>query len=421
MRKINFLAVLATMLFSCAIFTSCEKDESFEFEYNKIQKEDTSTGNDDNNDNGNEGNNDPTPEGDKGTIVEKYFGQVGDEWPSVIKLQLQDSTIVEFKVNLPLEYTLGEDEYLETTDSLASAFVSKSQADTDSTEWTKDKSGNYLRKITRTQTFTFSKFTRTLTSSHWEAYRYINGKQEFFKTSSEVAEFNQFTDYSRDVEEWEDENKDLYETETNEVTVRILFNNSYFKTSATTYIDRFIKSADEENVPENKDEMPEADLKVDNKILKVSDITKSPIYISKDKVEWYNVSFVETSNKFYIYVDGKLDSSWDKSRLAKDDNYNTVMFEADSKQWIPAILSISNEGWSYVCGYADGTCKELGMPMHLALSSGIKSFTENNTAEVSPLVKTVKDERSYNGKLYVKVSGYNVDGDVHITYTVAEQ
>jgi len=418
MKKLNFFAVLAMALFSC-VFVSCEKDEAFEFEYNKIQNEDKPSNGDDNNGNGDD-NNDPQPEGDKGTIIEKTFGQVGEEWPSVIKLQTNDGSIVEFKVNLPLEYTLGEDEYLETTDSLASAFVSKSQADTDSTEWTKDENGNYLRKITRTQTFVFSKFTRTLTSSHWEAYRYINGKQEYFKTSQEVAEFNQFTDFYQEVEEWEDAEKNVYETETNEVTVRILFNNSYFKTSATTFIDRFVKSADENDTPENNDDMPNADLKVD-KIVKVSDITKSPIYISKDKVEWHDVSFVETSNKFYIYVDGKLNSSWDKSKLAKDDNYNTVMFEATSKQWIPAILTVDNEGWTYVCAFADGTSKHVGMSMEAALINDIKSFTENNTAEVSPFVKTVKDERNYNGKMYVKVSGYNVDGDVNITYTVAEQ
>jgi hypothetical protein len=155
--------------------------------------------------------------------------------------------------------------------------------------------------------------------------------------------------------------------------------------------------------------------------VKVSNITSSPIYVSIDKVEWHNVSFIETTDKYYVYVDGIRNCSWNKTDLAASDKYNSVVYEPTRKQWIPAVLTVDAEGWDYVCEFADHSYKQVGVSMIQACSSGIKNFTENNTAEVSPFVKTIIDSRTYNGKQWTKVSGFNVDGKITITYTVAEK
>lgn len=360
-------------------------------------------------------NNDDEKTGDWGTIMDKYFGQETDgKWMSVIVLQKEDGAIVEFKEELPFEYSLGGDEYTTTDNANASTFVETAVADTTSTNWAKTQNGNYKRTINRTQQFIFSKFNRTLTSSHCEAYRYINGKKEMFITAIETASFKNLAQGTSEVEK----NDKKYSRESNLVTVTLVFHKSTFEASATTYVDREIEKEEVEE-PETPD-MPDADLTVDN-IVKVTSLTSSPEYNASNSqiVKWHTVGLVETGNKYFVYVDGKFTTEWNKNELATSSKYNSAMLENGS--WVPCVITMDKTGWSYACEYSNGSYKMRTVSQQLALASGIKNFTENNTAEVSPFVKTITDSKNYNGKKYVSVSGYNVSGKLYLAYTVAEK
>lgn len=364
-------------------------------------------------DNGEDG--DDNKEGDWGTIVDKYFGQETDgRWLSVIVLQKEDGSIVEFKEELPFEYTLGGDEYTTTDNANASVFVETAAADTTSTSWVKTENGNYKRTINRSQVVTFSKFNRTLTSSHCEAYRFINGKKEAFITAVETASFK---DITRTVSEISENDKN-YEREANLVIMTLTFHKQNFETSATTYVDREIIKEEVEE-PETPT-MPDATLTVDN-IVKVTELTSSPEYNANQTqiVKWHTVGLVETNAKYYVYVDGKFVSEWKKTELAVSSKYNSAMLENGS--WIPAVITMDSKGWSYTCQYADNSYKMRTVDMNLAVASGIKNFTKNNTAEVSPFVKTIIDTKDYNGKKYYTVNAYNVSGGMYLAYTVAEK
>jgi len=419
MKKINFFAVIAMVFAVTMGFSSCDDgyDEWFDEAMQNQPSDDNNNGDDDNNDENN------ADDSDWGTIMEKTYGYLGDnEWPSVITLQKKDGSTVTFEVNLPFAYNEWQDEYLTTEDSIRTEFVEVAQADTTCSAWEKDGKGNYLRKVIRTQVINFSKFTRTITSESWEAYRMINGKQEYYKTGSTSLSFNQYSDFIQEISEIVVDST-IYEREINFVETAITYHTETFYVSANTTIDRKIGTIEDDSDDNNSEEpegMPDADLVVD-KIVRISNITSSPIYISKDDVEWHKVSFIETTDKYYVYVDGIQNCSWNKSDLAISDKYNSVVYEPTSKQWIPAVLTVTADEWRYVCQFADCSYKEVGITTHSALSSGVKNFTENNTAEVSPWVKTIIDSRTYNGKQWTKVSGFNVDGKITITYTVAEK
>ena len=412
MKKINFFAIIAMVFAVTMGFTSCSGYDEMDEMLENLPSDDKNNDNDDANED----------DGDWGTIMEKTYGYIGNnEWPSVIELQKKDGSTVKFEVNLPFSYTEWQDEYLTTEDSVRSEFIQVMEADTVCSTWEKDENGNYLRKITRTQVIIFSKFTRTITSESWEAYRMINGKQEYYKMGSTSLSFNPYSGHTQNVSEIVVDSV-IYERETNLVEATIKYYTESYLLSANTIIDREVGVIEDDNNgnDEKPEEMPNADLVVD-KIVRISNITSSPIYISKDDVEWHKVSFVETTDKYYVYVDGIQNCSWNKSDLATSDIYNSVVYEPTRKQWIPAVLTVTADEWRYVCQFADYSYKEVGITTHSALSSGVKNFTENNTAEVSPWVKTIIDTRTYNGKQWAKVSGFNVDGKITITYTVAEK
>lgn len=402
MKTFKFFAIAIIALFTVVNFSSC--DSSFDEEEFMISKPDNKP--DDN-------NGDDDKDGDWGTILDKTFGTSVDNWTSKIILQKQDGSIVEFKVNLPFSCDLGGDEYTTTETTDASAFVELVAADTTSTPWTADGNGNYLRKITRTQVVKFSKFTRTLVSSHWEAYRFINGKKEYFETATEKANFNR---NDQNVSEIENDNK-KYERESNLVSMALVFNKENFEAKATTFVDRELKS---DETPDTPEVMPDADLNVDQ-IVKVSELTSSPEYNASNNkiVKWHTVGLIETTDKYYVYVDGAITTSWKKTSLAASSKYNSAML--DGNNWVPAVISMDTKGWTYTCQYADNSYKTRTVDMNLALSSGIKNFTKNNAAEVSPFVKTIVDTKTYSGKKFVSVSAYNVDGRMYLAYTVAEK
>lgn len=407
-QMIESLVNIFTMIFAAifiAIMCSCSGyDEDFEIPTEKPTPSTPDTP-----------NGDDEKTGDWGTIMDKYFGQETDgKWMSVIVLQKEDGSVVEFREELPFEYSLGGDEYTTTTSADASVFVGMGVADTTSTNWVKTSNGNYKRTINRTQVFEFSKFSRTLVSSHCEAYRYINGKPEQFLTAEETASFKNLAQGTSEVEK----DSKNYSRESNLVTVSLVFHKSTFETSATTYVDREIEK--EEVEEPTQPEMPDATLTVDN-IVKVTELTSSPEYNANNTkiVKWHTVGLVETSSKYFVYVDGKFVSEWKKTELATSSKYNSAMLENGS--WVPAIITMDKAGWSYTCEYANGSYKMRTVSQQLAVASGIKNFTKNNTAEVSPFVKTIIDTKEYSGKKYMTVSGYNVDGGMYLAYTVAEK
>lgn len=412
MKKFNLFAI-AFIAISIMSFTSCSDFDAELDEMIEVPQKPTNPSDGDNNDDNN--GDDNNQEGDWGTIMDKYFGQTTDgKWMSVIVLQKEDGSVVEFEEELPFEYTLGGDEYTTTDNADASAFVELAAADTTSTSWVKTENGNYKRTINRTQVVTFSKFNRTLTSSHCEAYRYINGKKEAFITANETASFKNIT---RTVSEIEKDEKN-YEREANLVTVSLIFHKLSFETSATTYVDRELEN--EEVEEPSTPSMPDATLTVGS-IVKVTELTSSPEFNANQTaiVAWHTVGLVETTSKYYVYVDGSFVSEWYKAELATSAKYNSAML--DNGNWVPAVITMDSKGWTYTCQYADNTYKVRTVSMNLAVTSGIKNFTKNNTAEVSPFVKTIIDTKDYNGKKYYTVNAYNVSGGMYLAYTVAEK
>jgi len=429
MKRLNLLAVMATLLFSCVciINTSCSKYEELEEVYNQKPPQDP--------DNGDEGededDNDNNQDGDWGTIIEKTYGYLGeDQWPSTIKLQKSDGSEVLFSVNLPFTLTEWTDEYLVEKDETPSEFVEVCQPDTACTAWSKDEEGNYLRKVTRTQVIKFTKFTRTIVSESWEAYRYINGKEEYFKTGNTTLSFNPYSGHSQELTEV---TKDgiKYLREANLVDATIKFHTESYKLSAYTYIDRESGEdggEDDDNGDDNggnndgdePETMPDAMLNV-AKIVKISDLTSSPKYnLAGTGIEhWHTVALVEDEEKFYIYVDGSFVKEWNKSEF-RSGNYNSAML--DNGVWIPALLKLDNNGgWNYTSEPVNGSPKYRTMSKELALFSNIKNFTKNGTAETSPFVKTTTDTKTYGDKNYISVYGFKVDGSIYTAFTVAEK
>lgn len=430
MKKFNILAVLSMVLFSCVciITSSCS---SYADDIEEICNQNPPQNPDDNgNDEGEDENNEP--EGDWGTVIEKTYGYLGeDQWPSTIALQKSDGSEVVFSVNLPFSFTEWEDVYFTTEDETPSEFVEVCEADTVCTDWQKDSEGNYLRKVTRSQVIKFTKFTRTITSESWEAYRFINGKEEYFKTGNTTLSFNPYSGHSQELTEV---TKDgiKYEREANLVNATIKFHTESYKLSAYTYIDREVgedKGDGDDNGDNNggnndgdkpNETMPEATLSV-AKIVKISDLTSSPKYnLAGTGIEhWHTVALVEDEEKFYIYVDGSFVKEWNKSEF-RSGNYNSAML--DNGVWIPALLKLDNNGgWNYTSEPVNGSPKYRTMSKELALFSNIKNFTKNGTAETSPFVKTTTDTKTYGDKNYISVYGFKVDGSIYTAFTVAEK
>lgn len=341
------------------------------------------------------------------TIIEKTFGLINGKYIAEIVVSATtyagETKTLTFSVELPFEYTLGGDEYTTTTDAKASTFASLNAADTSSTSFVKNADGNYVRKISRNQVVKFSKFNRIFTSSHCEAYRFIGGKKEAFLTSTEVVSYKGLDQSMSKITV----DTTTYERESNLVSMQVIFNKQTFTASATTFVDRELPKAKDET-----ETMPDADFVID-------DLTG---FISWTKVynnnKFQDGILLESSSKYYMLVDGAM-TSIDKSAIAASTKYNSMVY--DNGSYIPAILSVDGSGWTYVGQHVDGSVIKQSMYDQLAINKGIKNYSETNSAKPTPSVKNSVDVKSYNGKMFITIYGYTVDGKLNKAYTVAEK
>ena len=185
-----------------------------------------------------------------------------------------------------------------------------------------------------------------------------------------------------------------------------------YDVSATHVVETFL------NLVEKEEKMPDADLYV-GKLIKATDIVASPVWAGNEKIgAWAKTSLVEDETSYHIWVDGKFIRSVSKSTLAGG-NYNAAMLDGDV--WVPCLCQKKNGGINYAVEYSDGSYKIHTVDENLALSSGLKNFTKNDVAAQTPFVKTTRESKTYNGKSWLKLTGYNVDGKPTISYTVAER
>lgn len=356
-------------------------------------------------------------EGDKGTVLDKTYGNVDQEWPSRIYLQTQQGDTAIFEVNLPFEYTFGQDEYTKTNTSEASSFVEILTADTTSTQWQADGKGNFLRKVTYTRRVVFSKFERELTATWWEAYRIINGKQENF-LSGKIA--NPYvTNLEQDYYEYVNEEK-KYEREKNNISLSFVFHKKNYEIKATTFVDRFLGEVEGENGenkdPENQEpeKMPAAQVYIEDDVqfmywTKVFDVNAN---------RWRDALMFKSSSYYYPVVDGTL-YKVKASSIAKTDKYNGVVFAKGS--YLPALITVDGAGWTTIGQYSDGTPITQSHDMKNAEIDGIKNFSQTDHAKVTPFVKVSVEEKTYDGKQFWSINGIDVNGKIFASYTVAEK
>lgn len=278
-----------------------------------------------------------------------------------------------------------------------------------------DAQGNKLRKVIMIVEVKTTEFSKTLTMSRRDASCAVDGREHAFKAHNMSATFK-----SLDVVETKEveRNDSIFEQKTYRLTFNCKFavsamNMRTYEVSATHTVEAFVK------VKEKKDEtMPDADLHV-GKIIRVTDLVASPIWAGTDKISsWAKTSLVEDETSYHIWVNGKFVNTMAKSKL-KGSNYNAAMKDGD--KWVPCLCQKKDGGFNYTVEYADGSWKVQTVDQRLAVNSGLKNFTANDEAAQTPFIKTIKDKKTYNGKLWMKVTGFNVDGKTTISYTVAEK
>lgn len=285
-------------------------------------------------------------------------------------------------------------------------------------EWFKDEEGNMLRKVTNTFSFPTSEFNKTLTVSHYEGYSTVNGRDHSFKSPSISASFKALTvTDSTEVER----NDSIFMQKTYTLTATAKFtissqNLKNYDVSATHVVESFVR------LVEKEEKMPSADIYV-GKLINATDVVASPRFTGSTGtvkiVQWHKTSLVEDETSYHVWVDGKFVRSVAKSTLASG-NYNAAMLYEG--EWVPCLCTPDGKkGYNYAVEFADGSYHVDPVDENLCVMSGLKNMTKDNRADQSPFVKTVREQKTYNGKAWMKLTCYNVDGKPTLSYTVAER
>jgi hypothetical protein len=292
--------------------------------------------------------------------------------------------------------------------------ISLNSTNTTYGEYYTDAEGNKLRQVTLTAELKTSEFNKTLTMSRREAWAQVNGREHAFLSHNMSASFK-----SLDVVETKEveRNDSIFEQKTYRLVFITKFavsamNVRTYEVFATHTVEAFVKMVEKE------EKMPAADLYV-GKLIKATDVVASPVWAGNEKIgAWAKTSLVEDETSYHIWVDGKFVRTVAKSTLSGS-NYNAAMMDGDV--WVPCLCQKKNGALIYAVEYADGSYKIHTVDENLALSSGLKNFTKNDVAAQTPFVKTTREQKTYNGKAWMKLTCYNVDGKPTLSYTVAER
>lgn len=355
------------------------------------------------------------------TIMDKYV-EIDDNGhvTSAFIIQDEDKNYSERKLEYDFTQDFGAEMFTTTTRTDTTIYVSANAPVVENGEFYINENGDSICKVITTKQFNTTNFSRTLTTVKFRGFTRINGQWEAYKDIEEASRFVSKTHTSSEITR----NDSVFARESAVVTVVTTVKGKEFKKSATTHVDRFIKKvSNDENKDENNNGNVDEDKKEENtpNAIEIAGLQK---FISWTKVfnnnnkTWEDALLFEASNAYYMLVNGKL-SSVSKSEVAKSSKYNGVVFNNGS--YLPAVITVDANGWTVVGERANGTLVSQTHSNQDAVSSGIKNFSETNNAKPSPFVKNVPSSKTINGKLYITVTGYTVDGKVIAAYTVAEK
>ena len=314
----------------------------------------------------------------------------------------------EYIVEVAFEANLGGDKYIITNDATRSTFVSLSGVNnTIYGDWKANEENDSIRKVTTTQAYNCNLYSRDLIVENAQAYRMINGKREEFLMPVVVSSF---AGHSSDVQQIE-RNDSIFDRETIKDSVRISFSGRAdikpFCVSAKTVIDHFVKIKEPE-----VENMPEPTVRTDEDIISITDRTASPIHNGKS-FDWYEVSLVKTVSKTYVVVNGGLASVWNNTELAVAD-WISAMYDTVLGKWVPCLLVMDGNGWTYQFQLSDNTERHRTVPMEAAVTTGLKSFVKENTAKQTPFLSQGSVKRTFSDGDFYTVNG-------NYPYTVAHK
>ena len=284
------------------------------------------------------------------------------------------------------------------------------------------------RKVTQKTTWVYSDFEEVLTSYHHEGYILINGKDFPFMAPSESV--------ARGGEEQTTTNEGNNSRERNVVTAEISFNHSTFHQSGVVNVVRANneepeepETPAEEETPaedENKDEETTTPVADENtipsewgEITGIMGVYRIPETINNNVV-WHTCLTVRTTKGQLRVIDKKwktvssafmsFDQVYDDSRMSAGAYKNGIVY--------PAMVNIDAAGWTYLAETKTGVAFAVEMSDQLAVSSGIKNFTKDNTAKPTPVVQYTKKIETVNGKKVLTVTCFNVDDKVTDVFTI---
>ena len=278
------------------------------------------------------------------------------------------------------------------------------------------------RKVTQKTTWEFTDFDEVLTSYHHEGYILINGKDfQFMAPSEETA---------RGGEEQTTTTEGNNSIERNVVTAEISFNHSNFHESGVVNVIRVNaeeKPTEEETPTEDeKDEETTTPVADENtipsewgEITGILGVYRIPETINNNVV-WHTCLTVRTTKGQLRVIDKKwktvssafmsFDQVYDDSRMSAGAYKNGIVY--------PAMVNIDAAGWTYLAETKTGVAFAVEMSDQLAVSSGIKNFTKDNTAKPTPVVQYTKKIETVNGKKILTVTCFNVDNKVTDVFTI---
>lgn len=283
----------------------------------------------------------------------------------------------------------------------------------------------YRRKVSSKTIFRFSdsvtNFDEVLSSYHHEAYLVILGKDfQFLSPSESIAQgaHAQKTTESGSVS-----------TEKNTVKAEITFNQQLFHAAGIVNILRDIKT---EPTPEPEpDPTPEPEPTPDptpddntipsewGEITGVMGVTRIPETVGNN-VYWHTCLALKTTKGQLRVIDKKwktVSQAFMSFNEVYDDNRMTSGAYKNGTVY-PALISTDRTGWTYVAETKTGINFAVEMSDNLAVTSGIKNFTKDNTAKPTPIVQYNAEFKTENGKKILTVICHNVDDKVTDVFTI---
>ena len=276
------------------------------------------------------------------------------------------------------------------------------------------------RKVTTMTTFSFSDFDEVLTSYHHEGYILINGKSFTFLAPEEsITPGNHEQNVTKD---------DKFSYERNTVKANILFNHQNFHTDGIVNVVRELPKEETPEEPETpaedeNDNTPVADENTIpsewGEITGVIGVTRIFETINNNVV-WHTCLTVRTTKGQLRVIDKKwktvssafmsFDQIYDDSRKSAGAYKDGIVY--------PASIDIDANGWTVLVETKIGVNFAVEMSDQLAVASGIKNFTKDNTAKPTPVVDYTEKFETINGKKILTVTCFNVDDKVTDVFTI---